>query len=318
MRIPESCPESIPGCSEAARGRQTEAMPQVRLIRQVNLPTGRGPGNGQYALQKALRVRGVGWLSIGGRLHEEEIPWFWSWEDRDAAARCAQAGRPFILGPNVLFENSRRPCRVRAERILCRAASCRLMFTESQWYRRLIEEHRGPQNRAPIVIWPYPIDPAPGGPLPPRQDLLIYAKNGYPADLIGRLRQSYRRSLLVHYGRYRRTELFEAARCCRACVYLSGDDRGPLALAEILLSGCPVVGVPTGAPFVRHGRSGILLERFDAGACIDAVEDCLELDRYRVAALAAEQFDTDRIVATVLGALREASFEDNKRKQVIP
>ena len=290
-------------------------MPTVRLIRSVDAPGRSGPQNGQYALQRALRAQGPSWLAIGGPPRPGELPWFWSWQDRGLAVRLAREGRPFVIGPNVLFENSRRPCRLPAEREICNAASCRLMFTESPWYRRLIEEHRGPQNRAPIVIWPYPIDPAPGGPLPPRHDLLIYAKSGYPADLIGRLKQSYRRSVLVAYGRYRRTELFEAARCCRACVYLSGDDRGPLALAEILLSGCPVVGVPTGAPFVRHGRNGILLERFDAGACIDAVEDCLELDRYRVAALAAEQFDTDRIVATVLGALQKAGAREEGERE---
>ncbi len=33
--------------------------------------------------------------------------------------------------------------------------------------------------RAPIVLWPYPIDPLPGGPLPPRYDLLIYEKSGF-------------------------------------------------------------------------------------------------------------------------------------------
>ena len=290
-------------------------MLTVRLIRSVDAPGRSGPQNGQYALQRALRARRVDGLAIGGSLQAGELPWFWCWLDRNRAAGIARAGRPFVLGPNVLFENSRRPCAVPVERVLCNAASCRLMFTESEWYRRLIEEHRGPQNRAPIVIWPYPIDPKPGGPLPAEHDLLIYAKSGYPADLVPRLKQSYRRSVLVAYGRYRREELFAAARCCRACLYLSDDDRGPLALAEILLSGCPVVGVPTGAPFVWQGRSGILLARFEAGACIEAVEDCLEMDRYRVAALAAEQFDTERIVATVLGALGNAAGQKEGERE---
>ena len=277
----------------------------VRLVRQVDHPTGRGPGNGQYALQRALRARRIEWLSIGGRLEDHEVPWFWCWLDRDAAAEVAGAGRPLVIGPNVLFENSRRPCGPPAERVLCNAASCRLLFTESHWYRRLIEEHRGPQNRAPIVVWPYPIEPKPEGPRPATHDLLIYVKSGCGNGLVTRLEQSYPRSVRVTYGRYRRPELFQAACRCRACVYLSDDDRGPLALAEILLAGCPTVGMPAGAPFVEQGRTGILLDRLEPNRLIDAVEDCLEMDRCRVAMLAAEQFDTDRIVDTVLGAIQK-------------
>ena len=37
------------------------------------------------------------------------------------------------------------------------------------------------------------------------------------------------------------------------------DDHGPLALQEILLAGCPTVGVRTGVSFVRHGETGILV-----------------------------------------------------------
>jgi len=279
-------------------------MPRVRLIRAVDRPTGRGPGNGQYALQKALSARSLDWLAVGGLLQADEIPWFWCWLDREAAAMCTAAGRPFVVGPNVLFESSREPCRVRAEREICNASSCRLMFTESAWYRDLIQSHRGPANRAPVVVWPYPIDPKPGDPLAPAYDLLIYAKSGYRRALVARLRRTYRRSVLIRYGGYRREALFEAARRSRACVYLSDDDRGPLALAEILLAGCPTVGIRTGAPFIQQGRTGILIDRLTSGPCIEAIENCHELDRSGVAALAAKQFDTDRIVETVLNALR--------------
>ena len=151
-------------------------MISVRLIRAVPAPTGRGPGNGQYALQKVLGQYGLRWLKIGGPLRSGEIPWFWSWEDRDTAALCARTGQPFVAGPNILFADSREPCRIEAEREICNAASCRLLFTESAWYAELIEEHRGPANRAPVVLWPYPIDPQPGGPLPAEHDLLIYEK----------------------------------------------------------------------------------------------------------------------------------------------
>ncbi len=98
-------------------------MQPVRLIREVTRPGGSGPWNGQYALQKALRARAPEWLHVGGMLREGEIPWIWCWEDREVAAGCAAAAIPFIVGPNVLFEQSRWPCRVPAERDVCQAAS---------------------------------------------------------------------------------------------------------------------------------------------------------------------------------------------------
>ena len=102
------------------------AMPRIRLIRAVSRPSGRGPGNGQHALQRALQARGVDWLAIGGPLRSGEIPWFWCWLDRPAAALCAATDYPFVVGPNVLFDSSGRPCGVWGEREVCKAASCRL------------------------------------------------------------------------------------------------------------------------------------------------------------------------------------------------
>jgi glycosyltransferase involved in cell wall biosynthesis len=178
------------------------------------------------------------------------------------------------------------------------------MFTESEWYRDLILRHRGAENRSPIVLWPYPIDPRPAGPVDPAEhDLLVYVKNGDFADLPQRLVAHYRRSRVIRYGDFRREELWETARRSRCCCYLADDDRGPLALAEILLCGCPTIGLPTGAAFVRQGRSGIILQERTAAAWIEAIDACLELDRREVAALAEVQFDTECIVDTILDAL---------------
>jgi hypothetical protein len=278
-------------------------MGTIRLIRAVTAPTGRGPGNGQYALQKALRQYGPPWLKIGGPLRRGEIPWFWSWEDREAAAACARTGQPFVAGPNMLFAQSRAPCQLAAERDICQAASCRLLFTESAWYAGLIRRHCGPANRAPLVLWPYPIDPQPGGPLPGEHDLLIYEKSGVDRETVLRLQRAWPRHVRLIYGRYRREQLFAAARRSRCCLYLSDDDRGPLALAEILLAGCPAVGMPRGAPFVEPGRSGVLLARLDPQSCLDAVARCRQLDRVAVRALAVGRFDARRIVGVIVRAL---------------
>ena len=107
-------------------------------------------------------------------------------------------------------------------------------------------------------MWPYPIDPWPGGPLPDKYDSLIYAKNGHRPQLLEHLAELYPRHIQNPLRPIpTRKELYAAARQSRACAYLADDDHGPLALQEILLAGCPTVGVRTGAPFVEHGKNRI-------------------------------------------------------------
>ena len=158
----------------------------------------------------------------------------------------ARTDQPFVAGPNILFAQSRDPCRLEAEREICRAASCRMLFTESEWYRRADRRASRTGQPRPIVVWPYPIDPHPGGPLTAAHDLLIYEKSGVSRETVERLQAAWPRHVRIRYGRYRREELAATARRSRVCAYLSDDDRGPLALAEILLAGCAAVGMPRG------------------------------------------------------------------------
>jgi len=277
--------------------------PTIRLLREVDRPGRSGPTNGQYALQRALRRFGPTWLKVGGTLQPGEMPWIWCWRDGPRAAWLARRDRPFVLGPNVLFADSRQPCHQPYEQRLCHAASCRLLFTESAWYARLIARHLGPENRVPIVLWPYPIDPMPGNPRPARYDVLIYAKSGDTPALIAGLERAWPRTAVFRYGQFTRDELVEAARVSRACVYLSDDDRGPLALAEILASGCPTVGIERGAPFVESGQTGHRIAQLGTDACIEAVARCHRLDRDAVAEHARTMFDPRRIVRIIVEAL---------------
>jgi len=106
----------------------------------------------------------------------------------------------------------------------------------------------------------------------------------------------------------------------QACAYLADDEHSPLALQEILLTGCPTVGVRTGASLVCHDITGLLVDRLPPGKqCVDneddeaalaaylnAVRRAQEVDRRAVRAAAATEFATDRIVDAVLTALDEA------------
>jgi glycosyltransferase involved in cell wall biosynthesis len=300
-----------------------DQMP-VELIGPVDSPGRDGPTNGMYALQKALRKRideGLDWLTIKPLpVSKGALPWFWNWDDRRYAAWWDSESLPFVQGPNMLFINSGSP-RIDAEECaLLDAANCRAMFCHSEWYRDLIAENLGPENKSPIVLWPYPIDPWPDEPLPDEYDLLIYAKNGDHPQLLEHLAELFPRHVQIHYGRYRRQQLYEAARRSRACAYLADDDHGPLALQEILLAGCPAVGVRTGASFVRHGETGLLVDRLPPGRqCVgsdsdkialenylEAVSQAQEMDRGTIRAAAVEEFSNDRIVNAVLSAFEQA------------
>ena len=187
------------------------------------------------------------------------------------------------------------------------------MFCHSQWYRDLIAKHRGPDNKSEIVMWPYPIDPWPGEPLPEKYDLLIYAKNGNRPQLLEHLAELYPRHIQIHYGQYKREELFEAARRSRVCAYLADDDHGPLALQEILLAGCPVVGVRTGVPFIKSGVTGFFvdllppglnsvetdLQREQLSIYVELLEKSMSFRRSNIRTLAASTFSADAIVTAV-------------------
>lgn len=274
----------------------------IRLIREVRTPGNSGPSNGQYALQRALLAKELPWLKIGGELQPGEIPWIWSYEDKPLAVRCEVERRPFILGPNVLFLYSRRPGAGHAESFLLNAAHCRLLITESRWYEQLIESCRGKRNTAPIVFWPYPIDPLPEGPRPATFDLLIFRKSGVDDALIHQLQNAYPSNVEIRYGRFSRRRLLDCARQSRVCVYLSDDDRGPLALAEILLCGCPCVGIERGAPWI-NGCNGTRVESLGLVPLIEGVTASgSAIDRGAVREMALATFSPAAVVERVVAA----------------
>ena len=166
-----------------------------------------------------------------------------------------------------------------------------------------------------------------GEPLPDAYDLLIYAQNGHRPQLIEHLAEVFPRHIQIHYGRYRREELFEAARRSRACTYLADDDHGPLALQEILLAGCPTVRVRTGASFVRTGETGVVVARLPPGrqcaeseddvralaVFMEAIEQAQSMDRHSVRDRAAEEFNSDGIgddIIIALNVLRASRLDE--------
>ena len=80
------------------------------------------------------------------------------------------------------------------------------------------------------------------------------------------------------------------------------------------------MGVRTGAAFVRAGESGVVVDRLPPGrqcaesdedvralaAFMAAIEQAQAMDRHSVRDQAADQFDTDRIVDSVITAVNKA------------
>jgi hypothetical protein len=299
-----------------------DGYPTILIVREQNTSGKNGPSHGMRALQHALQARiasGLDWLSIGPLINDDQmIPWFWKWSDRRAAVSWAAQGRPFAQGPNVLFLNSSRPRIDELESALLDSKHCHAMFCHSDWYRQRIAKHRAETNKSPIYTFPYPIAPWPGEPLADLYDLLIYSKNGRRPKLVEHLTERFPRHRLIRYGAYERDELFDAARRSRACAYLADNDHGPLALQEILLAGCPTVGVHTGAPYVTEGRTGFLLEHLPPGAAAvasdfdqqrldlfeSAIEKALWLDRRVVREFASTAFNEQLIVDNILKVLQ--------------
>lgn len=174
----------------------------------------------------------------------------------------------------------------------------------SAWYAALIRAHLGPRSRANIIRWPYPIRPQPAGPNRAEHDVLIFDKSGGGRALVEAvIHRAYPRSATLRYGAFKRTELYELACRSRACVYLCDDESGGLATAEIMLAGCPVIGIERGAPFVLDGSTGIRVNELAAEPVIAGIRTCYGFDRQQVRAAALRIFDDERIVNGLILAL---------------
>ena len=279
-------------------------MPNIRLIRPPARPGHRGPSRGMHALATALKAANIPWLKIGGHLQSGEIPWVWLYKDVQTAIQFDKWGWPFICGPNVLFWNSHAPATIEYEQKILDAENCKMLFTESTWYSSLIRAYCN-HNEAPIVIWPYPISPTPAGPLTAEYDLLVYLKDYSLGREHLRLIQEWPNSNLVVYGHYDRETMIELARRSRACVYLSTDDRGPLAAAEIAIAGCPLVGIERGCPWVAETPGiGVKINHFGKPDLFDACKEAMRLDHNYVRQTALDRFDANETVNVIRNALK--------------
>lgn len=265
-----------------------------------------------HSLQTALRKHQPDWLQIGGdKIVSDAIPWFWLYTHAEMAVACHRQKRPFIVGPNMLFCNSRKPRQHRWEQIICDSPYCRLIFTESQNYADMIRENLGKHSPKNICVVPYPVT-LPTEDLhrpvdPTRYDALIYVKSGVTDRTVTELELSFPRHITFRYGHYERDQLTYAARCSKVALWLSDDDRGPIGCAEILLTGCPVVGIDSGCPWIGEIPCvGRFVDELDCTLLISRAQRVYtRYDRQEVRKNSAAFFSPDRIVPIVLSALND-------------
>jgi hypothetical protein len=290
-------------------------MPEMKVQLgpvQADIGDGRGPQRGQFCLQQALLKNKPDWLTISNeRIPDDTIPWFWSCHSSYDIVECHLRKRPFIIGPNVLFGNSRHPKYEEYESIVCSSPHCRLIFTESDWYSRLIRENLSSESKAKVCVVPYPVTQMTDKYVQQffvARDLLIFCKSGYDSEDVALLFRKFNCTIAI-YGNYRHDWLPQAAATSKLCLYLSDDDRGPLAAAEILLTGCPIIGTEQGCPWVREIYGvGYELSCLEASAIIKIIGRAMNTDlpRQAVRRRAKAFFDPCRVSQIVINELEAA------------
>ena len=128
----------------------------VRILWEQTSTKGGGPKKMMWALHRALRRRmeqGLDWLEFGKRLEHGRLHWIWHVPMRHLAVRLARRNEPFLLGPNVLFENGLDGKLLDVDRLLLDASSCRVLFAHSDWQADLMRGGRGQDCSAGGVGW---------------------------------------------------------------------------------------------------------------------------------------------------------------------
>ncbi len=128
----------------------------VRIIWEQTSTKGGGPKKKMWALHRALRRRmeqGLDWLEFGTRLKRGRLHWIWHVPMRHLALRLAKRNEPFLLGPNVLFENGLDGKLLDVDRQLLDASSCRVLFAHSDWQADLMRGRRGQSASGLTATW---------------------------------------------------------------------------------------------------------------------------------------------------------------------
>ncbi len=223
-------------------------------------------------------------------------------------AKFMAEGRPFAIGPNVLFGHSQHPGAYGIEPQLLAYQNFAAVFTLSRWYSALQQKHFTQKSKHFILDYPLPQSwiPLANNKISERfvSSGMIFRKGGAAeqgiAVAIKMLLPANFHLTEIIYGRYSRSDLFYAAKCSPVCFYISSEDHYPLAAVEIGLMGCPIISDEKICSVVQHGITGI----------ISAVRERGESDEFKWTDDAAERMIVEWKAATAMdrSAVREATI----------
>ncbi len=255
-----------------------------------------------------------------GPLEPGDIPWHPVWSA--ALHERLAEGRPVVIGPNVIWANSRAPGAGAGEqRLLQHAEQGKVVaaFVLSRWYAELTRR----RIAAPVHLLDFPL-PRTWAAITPALRAeswapFFYVKGGAAeAAIAAELARRWPDSTTITYGAFRRDDLIAAARRHACCIYISREDHFPLAAVEIGLVGCPIISDEKSCSGVLHGVTGLVVpvrERsseaefvWDAQAAARLgaeVKAARELDRGTVARITRYRHDPSRCAARAINLIEQ-------------
>lgn len=173
---------------------------------------------------------------------------------------AVRQGRLVAIGPNVTFGYSQTPGAYPTERELMGYQNYAAIFTMSRWYSELHRLTYAQKTGHVLLDYPIPdewiAEPCMGSQC---HDVMVYLKGGADEHRIAdAITKAFPQHVVIEYGKYKRADLFEAARTSCACFYLSREDHCPMAALEIGLMGCPIISDEKACPVLFHRLTGIV------------------------------------------------------------
>ena len=275
----------------------------------------------QRHLKKMIRQNKISWVRFSNKrkYYEDAINWIWGigGDGIKIIVECEKKGIPYIVGPNILFEQG-RPL-YEHEMLAINSRHCLGYFYLSDSHGDLIKQYLSDQVVGKMYQFFKPVWPVPKMFKEIKYDLLIYLKHGEEAKKIFqdfKRTEFYKQKKVVEfiYGAYKKRHLYKAARASHVCLYLSYGESGGMATEEIMSCGCPIVSMKRDTPLgVNKKTVNWISEEREIPELIQAIKECERYDRLEVRNTALSRFGIDTSAKTVLAHLKEINglWEDH-------
>lgn len=267
----------------------------------------------QRRIKKKIRKENISWIKFSNKrkYHKDAINWVWGIGGNgiNIITECERMGIPYIVGPNILFEQG-RPI-YEHEILAINSKHCLGYFYLSDTHGDQIRQHLSNEVIGKMYQFFKPVWPVPKMFKPIKYDLMIYLKHGAEAkEIFNNFQKTgfYKQKKVIEliYGSYKKRHLYKIAGSSRVCLYLSFGETGGMATEEIMASGCPIVSMEKDTPLgVNKKTVNWIDEKREIPEILKAIEECEKYDRLNVRKIALERFGIDSSAEKVLAHLKE-------------